>query len=110
MDKEQRLSIRNAVATLLDENFPQFDYKGCGNNIGVWETPNVVYLEKSYGASYFWGKFRLWVYNPTEYGQEIKIEADIHACGWETMFDGFIKDISDIITIFNFQLGIPKSK
>jgi hypothetical protein len=31
----------------------------------------------------------------------------IHVCEWETMFEGYIEDISDIRRILGMQLGLP---
>jgi len=99
---------RESVDALLQETFPDLKYHGHGNNIGIWETDDMLDLTKPIGDSYWYAKFRLWVFIPNSYGMQIKVEAFIiHVCEWETMFEGYIEDISDIRRILGMQLGLP---
>lgn len=73
-----------------------------------WEMDDMLELTKPISDSYWNAKFRLWVFIPNRYGMQIKVEAFIiHVCEWETMFEGYIEDISDIRRILGMQLGLP---
>ena len=103
-------NIRNNVTQMLKEEVTGFEYKGHGAHIGLWETPDFIHLEKPFGQSYTLAQFRMFVFIPVGYGTEIKIEIFLPSVGeWETVFEGYISDISDISKILNFQLGIPKT-
>ncbi len=100
--------IRKNVTEILKE-FSVFEYKGRGVNIGIWETNDFQSLTKPIGDNFWSGKFRLWVYVPNYNGQQIKIEVFlISVYEWETVFEGYINNVSEISRILNFQLGLPK--
>ena len=77
--------IRNSVTDLLKE-FSCFEYKGHGMQIGIWETEDFQSLTKPVGDEVF----LMSVYE------------------WETVFEGYIENVTDISKILNFQLGLPK--
>ena len=39
-------TIRNEVSDILKANFPEFEYKGHGANIGVWETEDFQSISR----------------------------------------------------------------
>lgn len=104
-------TIRNNVANILKSNFPEFEYKGHGANIGVWETEDFQSLTKPFGDSFWSGKFRVWVFIPNQQGQQIKIEVFLMSVyEWETAYEGYIKDLDDITEILSFRLGLEKKE
>ena len=102
--------IRNSVTELLKKEFSAFEYKGHGTQIGIWETEDFQSLTKPIGDSFWSGKFRLWVFIPDQNGQQIKVEVFLMSVyEWETVFEGYIENVTDISKILNFQLGLPKN-
>ena len=102
-------TIRNEVSDILKANFPEFEYKGHGANIGVWETEDFQSLTKPFGDSFWSGRFRIWVFVPNQQGQQIKIEVFlISVYEWETAFEGYIKDFNDLPEMLRYQFGLPK--
>lgn len=108
LDMHKYEIIRNSVTNLLKE-FSCFEYKGHGMQIGIWETEDFQSLTKPVGDSFWSGKFRLWVFVPDQNGQQIKVEVFLMSVyEWETVFEGYIENVTDISKILNFQLGLPK--
>lgn len=104
-------TIRSNVANILKSNFHEFEYKGHGANIGVWETEDFQSLTKPFGDSFWSGKFRVWVFIPNQQGQQIKIEVFLMSVyEWETAYEGYIKDFDDITEILSFRLGLEKKE
>lgn len=102
--------MRNGITQMLKDEFPCFEYKGHGANIGVWETTDFQHLEKPFGDSYTLAKFRIYVFIPIGYGTSIKIEIFIPSVGdWETVFEGYVSSVVNLPEILNFQLGISKA-
>lgn len=111
MDINELNKLRNEISFMLDESFGVFEYRGCGANVGVWETKDTERLEKPIGDSYWLSKFRLWVFQPTQYGIQIKVEIFLNSVyEWETAFEGYIDGLIDITKILNFQLGLKRVK
>ena len=109
-NKTDTTALREKVNRLLSEICPDMKYKGRGANVGVWEMEDMVLLTKPIEDDFWSAKFRLLVFIPNQYGQWIKVEANIICCfEWETMFEGYVNDISDIKHILGTQLGIPLS-
>ena len=99
--------LRNSISVLLTQHYPCFEYKGHGMNIGFWETPEMVNMTKTIGSFVCMARFRISVFIPTKDGMQIKVEMFAHSVyEWETMFEGYIKDISELKHILSFQLGI----
>ncbi len=100
-------SIRSEITEMLKHEFSVFEYKGHGAHIGIWETPDMQHLEKPFGDSFDLSKFRLWVFFPNQWGQQIKIEVMLSAVGeWETVFEGYIESFGVIPGLLNFNFGL----
>lgn len=102
-------TIRKYFTEILQEEYPAFQYKGHGVNIGLWETEDFQDLRKPRGNSFWLAKIRIHLFLPTEYGFDTHIEMMLNSvCEWETAYEGYIHSIRDILHILDFQLGIKK--
>lgn len=109
MDVEANNSLRSQIASFLEKHCPDFAYKGRAIHVGYWETSSdqLIELTKPNGDAER-AAFRLIVHFPNEYG--IPIHVDMFPAPyweWETVFNGYISNVCDLIRIFGFQLGIP---
>ena len=111
MDAEANNSLRSQIALFLEKHCPDFAYKGRAIHVGYWETSSdndqLIELTKPNGDAER-AAFRLIVHFPNEYG--IPIHVDMFPAPyweWETVFNGYISNVCDLIRIFGFQLGIP---
>lgn len=109
MDVEANNSLRSQIALFLEKHCPDFAYKGRAIHVGYWETSSdqLIELTKPNGDAER-AAFRLIVHFPNEYG--IPIHVDMFPAPyweWETVFNGYISNVCDLIRIFGFQLGIP---
>lgn len=111
MDVKANNSLRSQIALFLEKHCPAFRYKGRANHVGYWETSSdndqLIELTKPNGDA---GRaaFRLIVHFPNEYG--IPVHVDMFPAPyweWETVFNGYISNVCDLIRVFGFQLGIP---
>lgn len=110
-DVDANNSLRSQIALFLEKHCPAFRYKGRANHVGYWETSSdndqLIELTKPNGDA---GRaaFRLIVHFPNEYG--IPVHVDMFPAPyweWETVFNGYISNVCDLIRVFGFQLGIP---
>ncbi len=99
--------IRESFREYMAENFPEFEYKGNGMNVGVWEMPDTVHLVRPIDDSISPARFRIFVFLPNRYGQCIKVEMFPHSVyEWECVFEGYIERKEDISRILITQLGL----
>lgn len=105
--KNNFTELQEIFVKYMNENFPEFEYKGHGMNIGVWEMNDTVHLVKPIDDSISPTKFRIYVFIPNRYGLSIKVEMFPHSVyEWECVFEGYIEKKEDIGRILNFQLGL----
>ena len=104
-----RSSIGKYFTEILQEEYPAFIFKGAAANIGVWETEDMQDLRKPRGEGFWTAKVRIYLFIPSQYGFDAKIEMMLNSvCEWETFFEGYIHSVRDILNILDFQLGIKK--
>lgn len=111
MDIEANNSLRSQIALFLEKHCPDFAYKGRAVHVGYWETPSdcdrLLDLTKPNGDA-MRAAFRLIVHFPNQHGIPIHIEMYPDSYwAWETVFNGYIANVNDLVRVLGFQLGIP---
>lgn len=104
-------ALRLQVTSFLERHCPAFEYKGRATHVGCWETPSdsdqLIELTKPNGDAVR-AAFRLIVHFPSGHGIPVHIEMyPAPYWTWETVFNGYVSNVCDLIRIFGFQLGIP---
>jgi hypothetical protein len=103
-------ALRSEIQTFIEQHCPDFKYKGHAVHVGLWETSTdvdkLLELTKPNGDAER-AAFRLLVHFPNEHGIPIHIEFyPAPYWEWETVFNGYIANVRDLVRIFGFQLGI----
>ena len=110
IDSKRNDALRGAFASLLEKHCPAFQYKGRALHVGFWETSTdvdkLLDLTKPSGDAER-AAFRLIVHFPNKHGIPIHIEMfPAPYWEWETVFNGYILNVNDLIHVLGFQLGI----
>ena len=112
--KEAKESFRKDQVNKIKEFLStKLYYKGRGANHGQWESfekeESFIELIKPHSWKTL-GMIRLFYYI-NEYpelfkGHEIKIEIKLNSCDWDTVFEGWVDNITDLKNVLKY-IGIP---